>query len=363
MSDSDQKRAEYEARQAAREASEAYRTSVEDVTAMAARVDAMGEVQFLVDGLWPEDAYGVFAATDKAGKTWMAVDLAVSVALGDSWLGAFACQQGKVIMFSGEGGARNLIRRVRAVTEAKARPFALLKGNLFVAEAAPNVGDAEGMRQFEREVLDYGPKLVIIDPLYLAAVGAKGSDLYAMGKILSPMQLVCQDYGAALVVTHHWNKTGTGTGVQRMTGVGPTAWGRVLGSGDVSSIQTDLATGRSHAVLEWEFQGSEIPGTTFTVERDVWADDQHDLASPLHYESSVTTGFSQMIAQAQAQAVRDAAEDKRVLDWLRANPNSTGRQVEAGVGIMGIRRLKDMEKRNLVTWVSGPRRAHLWSAV
>jgi hypothetical protein len=46
---------------------------------VAARVAAAGEPRWLIQGLWPADAYGVLAAREKAGKTWAALDLAVSV--------------------------------------------------------------------------------------------------------------------------------------------------------------------------------------------------------------------------------------------------------------------------------------------
>ena len=56
-----------------------------------ARVQAAGPPTWLIQGVWPRDAYGVFAAEDKAGKTWAMLDLACSVAAGVPWLGHFAC--------------------------------------------------------------------------------------------------------------------------------------------------------------------------------------------------------------------------------------------------------------------------------
>jgi AAA domain-containing protein len=71
---------------------------------VAARVAAAGEPRWLVQGLWPADAYGVLAAQEKAGQTWAALDLAVSVATGQSWLDHFPCPSpGPVLIFLGEG--------------------------------------------------------------------------------------------------------------------------------------------------------------------------------------------------------------------------------------------------------------------
>jgi hypothetical protein len=74
---------------------------------VAARVAAAGEPRWLIQGLWPAHAYGVLAAQEKAGKTWTALDLAVSVACGRPWLAHLPCPSpGQVLVFLGGGGER-----------------------------------------------------------------------------------------------------------------------------------------------------------------------------------------------------------------------------------------------------------------
>jgi hypothetical protein len=298
----------------------------EDIADMAERVDAMPETRFLISGLWPADAYGVIAAQDKAGKTWMQLDAAVSVASGTKWVGRYDCEQGTVLVYAGEGGARNLIRRIRAVAESKHIPFGTLTGSLRVSEAAPRLTDKEALITVRGECLMHAPKLIIIDPLYLAAMGAKGSDLYSMGETLVGIQSIAQDAGAALMLTHHWNKTGEGRGAQRMTGVGPGAWGRVLGSGSVDNDTTD-AEGRSTVEVGWEFTGSEIPKTEFTVVRKVWSDDPESLTTPLHYEVETRDGM----AAALFAAERRIALVENVDAYVQANPRCSSGAVKGGV--------------------------------
>jgi AAA domain len=87
---------------------------------VAARVAAAGEPRWLIQSLWPADAYGVLAAQEKAGKTWAALDLAVSVACGRPWLDHFACPSpGAVLVFLGEGGERATVRRIEAIATSK----------------------------------------------------------------------------------------------------------------------------------------------------------------------------------------------------------------------------------------------------
>ena len=263
---------------------------IEDLAAVIARVDAAGPPTWLVEGLWPADAYGVLAAEDKAGKTWAALDLAVSVAAGAPWFGRFGCPNpGRVLVFLGEGGERALLRRLRAIAAHKHVDLDQLAASrtLRLCLHVPRLRSGEDLSQVQAELAERPARLVIVDPLYLAAAGqASGGNLYEMGALLSPIQAICQHASAALVVVTHWNKTGEDTGPKRITGAGPSAWGRVLASAAVAH-RGATPDGGSAVVLSFELQGSEIPDTRFRVRRTVRAVDPVDLASPLEYATEV----------------------------------------------------------------------------
>lgn len=80
------------------------------------------------------------------------------------------------------------------------------------------------------------------------------------------MQLVCQSARCALVIVHHWNKTGEGKGAKRMSGAGPGEWGRVL--------------------------------VSVAVRRRVWSDDPADLSSKLHYDLEPVGAATQAMTSA-----------------------------------------------------------------
>jgi AAA domain len=111
---------------------------VEDLAAVLAGIDQAGPPAWLVEGLWPRDAYGVFAAGDKAGKTWAILDLALSVAAGRPWLGRFARPpSGRVLVFLGEGGDRAVVRRLRAIAAHKGIDLVLRSLNSVGEDASP----------------------------------------------------------------------------------------------------------------------------------------------------------------------------------------------------------------------------------
>jgi hypothetical protein len=263
---------------------------IEDLAAVLARVDQAGPPAWLIEGLWPRDAYGVFAAEDKAGKTWAILDLALSVAAGRPWLGRFGCPpSGRVLIFLGEGGERAMVRRLRAIAAHKHLDLAELaaRGLVRLCFRVPKLTSGAELEAIAAELAERPAALVILDPLYLAVgTGGAGADLYAMGVILAGIQGVCQQAGAALVVVTHWNKTGEGRGVRRISGVGPGAWGRVLASAGVAH-RASGPDGTSTVVLAVEVIGGEIPDQRFRVRRQVRADDPANLAAPLHYAVEV----------------------------------------------------------------------------
>src|SRR5215213_1187546 len=210
---------------------------------VAARVAAAGEPRWLIQGLWPADAYGVLAAQEKAGKTWAALDLAVSVACGRPWLDHFACPTpGPVLLFLGEGGERATVRRIEAIATNKGIDPDQLADRLRLCFRVPRLaapGAGGELAAIQAELEAHPAALVVLDPLYLAAAGASGSNLYDMGAVLQAIQGVCQQAGCALLVVTHWNKTGDGRGAERISGAGPAAWARVIASVSVDYRAAD----------------------------------------------------------------------------------------------------------------------------
>jgi len=260
---------------------------------VATRVAAAGGPRWLIQGLWPADAYGVLAAQEKAGKTWAALDLAVSVATGRPWLDHFACPNpGPVLVFLGEGGERATVRRIEAIATAKGVDSDQLAEQLRLCFRVPRLaapGAGGELAAIQVELADHPAALVVLDPLYLAAAGASGSNLYDMGAVLQAIQGVCQQAGCALLVVTHWNKTGDGRGADRISGAGPAAWARVICSVSVDYRGAD-DDGASKVLLGVELIGGEIADTRFRIRRRVQAEDPADLGSPLSYRVEVLAG-------------------------------------------------------------------------
>jgi hypothetical protein len=337
---------------------------------LCAEVDGAGPRRYLIRGIWPADAYGVHAAEPKAGKTWNALDLAVSVASGTPWLGQHPVEvSGPVVVFAGEGGDGNLVRRMRGI--ASARGLVADQLPIDVCTRAPRLADEEHMQAMADHLATVRPVLVVLDPLYLAAGGADGKDLYAMGKLLEGPQHLCQQVGAALFVVTHFNRSRDLRGADRMTGAGPAEWGRVLISASVVSRHTDPVTKATTVLTELDVRGGEVPDQTLRIRRTVTAVDPDDLDSPLTYAVD-TPSAAEPAADGLGGLTPAGAKLLAALDQLAGEPATIGALVDAIAAAHGhgLKRptcsteLNKLRERGLADYLdTGSGRERLWYRV
>lgn len=331
------------------------------------RVDAAGPRTWLLRGLWPTGDYGVHAAEMKAQKTWNTVDLAVSVASGTPWLGAVPVDHlGPVIMFAGEGGEADLVRRIRAVCAARELKAEDLP--IEICTRAPHLSKPAHLADMADAINRYTPRLVTLDPLYLAANGANTAALTEMGALLEGAQHLCQGAGAALfIVTHHNRKDGRGAG--RITGAGPAEWGRVLLSASVISRHNDPKTQQTTVITEIDALGGSIPSRTLRVTRRIHADDPDDLDSVLHYAVDTDDVAAGDDTPDDGPAMPPAR--RKLLDAVRGSTGpQTARQVvdrvvqQHGHGLRretASRELHALAKAGLVDALINPGKETLWT--
>jgi len=234
-------------------------------------------------------------------------------------------------VFAGEGGPGGLVRRLDAI----ARSRNLDDDNLQIAicTRAPHLADVGHMHLFNQALERYRPRLVILDPLYLAARGAELTDLYKMGSLLERAQHTCALHNAALFVVHHFNRSATAKGASRLSGAGPAEWGRVLIGAAVMSRSTDPKTRETRVITELEAIGGDIADDKFRIVRTIRAHDPDDLDSPLDYTVTVQPA-DQLPSVTVADGVKPSAQ--RVLDVLREHDSPmTVRQIGDAVAEQG----------------------------
>ena len=173
--------------------------------------------------LWSADGVGVIGGAPKVGKTWLALDIAVSVATGTPALGCFPVSQpGPVLLYGAEDAPADLRARLAAIAAARGLGLGDLDLGLIVAPTLRL--DAARDRARLRATLDrYRPRPLLLDPLVrLHRIDENSAG--EMSAVLGELRALQRAYqlALALVLVHHLRKYAgaRGAGGQALRGSG-----------------------------------------------------------------------------------------------------------------------------------------------
>ncbi len=157
-------------------------------------------MQWLIKGVLPRAELGVLFGASGSGKTFVALDLAFSVARGNAWRDRRTAR-GRVVIIAAEG-AGGIGKRGEAY--ARYHEFDLRGIDLHVIPAAPNFLDNDDISEVMAEIVNIGPvDLVIIDTFAQVTPGANENTSEDIGRALANLKLL---YGVTnamnLVVAH-----------------------------------------------------------------------------------------------------------------------------------------------------------------
>ncbi len=150
----------------------------------------------------------ILAGAKKSGKTSIAIDLAISLAIGGSFLGCLPVKRPcNVVMLSGESGLATIKETAQRISQSKGIPLAgidKLNWSTFV----PMFDNTVHMDAVERMIDEVQCEALLIDPVYLCMSGADAGNLFVQGRILQKVNDVCQRHGVTLLLIHHTRKQG-----------------------------------------------------------------------------------------------------------------------------------------------------------
>lgn len=159
-------------------------------------------LQWVVEKILPQ-GLTILAAPPKYGKSWLALDLCASVALGRHFLG-FQTNRAEVLYMALEDGHRRLKTRLTAVLEGQKAPDNL---HFAIASMALDNGLVEQLNGFIRKCPD--TRLIVIDVLARIRSNAvsRRNDIYRLDyHDAAALQGIAQKYSIAIVVIHHARK-------------------------------------------------------------------------------------------------------------------------------------------------------------
>jgi putative DNA primase/helicase len=184
------------------------------------------EIDWLVEGLIQRGANGFICAPPKVGKSWLAVDLALSLAMGLPWVGFEVRRPAKVALVSREDNPGLTRWRMDRLLTGKNRTMEDLKGRLYVnsREQSPSfrLDQSELFTPMIAELKAVQPEFVILD-VFNVLHGADENDNTEMRRVLEELNRMQREIGSAICVIHHFNKTAEGSLTQRLRGAGAIA--------------------------------------------------------------------------------------------------------------------------------------------
>ena len=164
-----------------------------------------GRRRWLITGLWAEEAVGIVGGEPKCCKSFLALELAVSVASGTPCLRRFpVTQPGRVLLYAAEDAPHIVRRRLDGICAASGVQLQGL--DIQVITAASLRLDLEADRSsLEETVAALGPRLLVLDPFVrLHRIDENASAEVA--PLLAYLRQLQRRHRVAVAVVHHAKK-------------------------------------------------------------------------------------------------------------------------------------------------------------
>ncbi len=166
---------------------------------------APGQNSWLIDSLWMNHAVGILGGPPRAYKTWLALDIAVSVASGSPCLGVFpVARPGPVLLYAAEDSLYSLRSRLASISRVRQIDFDHLDVHVITADRL-RLDQPDDQQRFSATVTLLRPILVILDPL-VRIHSADENASTAVAALLGYFRALQRATGAAILLTHHSRK-------------------------------------------------------------------------------------------------------------------------------------------------------------
>jgi hypothetical protein len=166
-------------------------------------------LRWLVEPLWGESSVGVIGGAPKCAKTWLGLDLALSVATGTACLGRYAVPRpGPVLVYLAEDALTVVRQRVEGM--ARQRGLELAGVDLHVITVPALRLDRQPHRQRLLEtVRRLRPRLLLLDPL-VRLHGIDENSATEVAELLAYFRLLQRQLDLSVILVHHTRKNAAG---------------------------------------------------------------------------------------------------------------------------------------------------------
>ena len=204
---------------------------------------------WLVEELWGASSVGVIGGAPKCAKTWLGLDLALSVATGTACLGRYAVPEpGPVLVYLAEDALPVVRERIAGMAEHRRLDLAAVEVHVITAPVLrlDRDPDRSRLRETTRRLR---PRLLVLDPL-VRLHGIDENHAGEVAELLAYFRLLQRQLGLSVLLVHHTRKNAAG---------GVTAGQGLRGSSDIHAFRDSnlyLRRIREHLVLSSEHRAA-----------------------------------------------------------------------------------------------------------
>lgn len=160
---------------------------------------------WLIEGLWTAQAVGCLAGSPKLGKSWLALDMAVSVASATPCLGAFPVHtSGPVLLYAAEDSTAALRFRLESLARTRGLEFRDLDVQVITADSL-RLDRADDQDRLQATVVLHHPALLVLDPLIRVHMLDENAATAVAG-LLGYFRSLQRKTGVAIALVHHFRK-------------------------------------------------------------------------------------------------------------------------------------------------------------
>lgn len=157
----------------------------------------------IVTGLIHQGTKVVLGGSSKAGKTWLLLDLALSVANGAKFL-RWNTKKGRVLFLNFE--IQSTFIRDRVQTLVKHRNYESTEGLDFWNLRGKAADFDALLKEIIEKCEENDYSMIILDPIYKLMVGKSEHMTSGVGSLCSKLERIAEGTGATVVYAHHFTK-------------------------------------------------------------------------------------------------------------------------------------------------------------
>jgi RecA-family ATPase len=176
-----------------------------------------GGVSWMVDGWLPDHSVTFLVSPPESYKTWLLLDLAVSVAAGVPFLGQFQINSpGPTLIIQQEDSHEGLVDRLALIAEQKLGAVPKLGDGEWEVPTMPDIpvyihpsrmlrfDNKKVLDELEEQIKQIKPKVIMIDPLY--STTSVDNYMAASAEQMMILKTWRDKYGCSFVIAHHSKK-------------------------------------------------------------------------------------------------------------------------------------------------------------